>query len=307
MLGTSQQMEKVYALIRKVSTTDASVLIAGESGTGKELLAHAIHRLSPRKEGPFVVINCGAIPDTLLESELFGHEKGAFTGAHIQRKGRIEAAQSGTLFLDEIGELTPALQVKLLRFLQDQKIERVGGREEIAVNTRVLAATNMDLERATAEGRFREDLYYRIGVVVISIPPLRERQGDVRLLAQALLQKYSAENNKKISGFTAPALRALENHTWPGNIRELENRVKRAVIMAEGSKVTPQDLELAVPSDKYVGHTLKEAREALERGLVKRAIASNNGNLSRAAAELGISRPTIYELIEKLGINKDKV
>jgi two-component system NtrC family response regulator len=307
MLGASPQMEKVYALIRKVSTTEAPVLIAGESGTGKELLARAIHRLSPRKEGPFVVINCGAIPDTLLESELFGHEKGAFTGAHIQRKGRIEAAQSGTLFLDEIGELTPALQVKLLRFLQDQKIERVGGREEIAVNTRVLAATNMDLERATAEGRFREDLYYRIGVVVISIPPLRERQGDVRLLAQALLQKYSAENNKKISGFTAPALRALENHTWPGNIRELENRVKRAVIMAEGSKVTPQDLELAVPSKKYAGHTLKEAREALERGLVKRAVASNNGNLSRAAAELGISRPTIYELIEKLGINKDKV
>ena len=304
MLGASPQMEKVYALIRKVSTTDAPVLITGESGTGKELLARAIHRLSPRKEGPFVVINCGAIPDTLLESELFGHEKGAFTGAHIQRKGRIEAAQSGTLFLDEIGELTPALQVKLLRFLQEQKIERVGGREEIAVNTRVLTATNMDLEKATAEGRFREDLYYRIGVVIISLPPLREREGDIQLLAQALLQRYSAENNKKISGFTSQALQALDKHTWSGNVRELENRVKRAVIMAEGSKVTPEDLELAAPSEKYVGQTVKEAREALERDLVKRAIAANNGNLSRAAAELGISRPTLYELIKKLGIER---
>jgi two-component system NtrC family response regulator len=305
MIGTSPQMEKVNTSIRKVAATDAPVLIVGESGTGKELVARAIHRLSLRKEGPFVVINCGAIPDTLLESELFGHEKGAFTGAHIQRKGRIEAAQNGTLFLDEIGELTPPLQAKLLRFLQEQKIERVGGREEVIVNARVLAATNMDLKKAIADGRFREDLYYRIGVVIISLPPLRERQGDIRLLAQAFLRRYTAENNRRISGFARQALHALENHTWPGNIRELENRIKRAVIMAEGGKITAEDLELAAPYTKYEGHTLKEAREALERDLLTQALGLNKGNLSRAAAQLGISRPTLYELMEKLKINKE--
>jgi two-component system NtrC family response regulator len=305
MIGTSPQMEKVNTSIRKVAATDAPVLIVGESGTGKELVARAIHRLSPRREGPFVVINCGAIPDTLLESELFGHEKGAFTGAHIQRKGRIEASQNGTLFLDEIGELTPPLQAKLLRFLQEQKIERVGGREEVIVNARVLAATNMDLKKSTADGRFREDLYYRIGVVIISLPPLRERQGDIRLLAQAFLRRYTDENNRRISGFACQALHALENHTWPGNIRELENRIKRAVIMAEGGKITAEDLELVGPYTKYEGHTLKEAREALERDLLTQALGLNKGNLSRAAAQLGISRPTLYELMEKLKINKE--
>jgi len=245
MLGTSPQMRAVFAAIRKVATTDVPALIVGESGTGKELVARAIHRQGARKGGPFIAINCGAIPESLLESELFGHEKGAFTGAHIQRKGRIEAAQGGTLFLDEIGELSLPLQVKLLRFLQEYRIERVGGRQEIAVDTRVMAATNTDLKQAMKEGRFREDLYYRVSVVVIAVPPLRDREGDIVLLARTLLQRYAAENKKKILGFTAQALRALETHRWPGNVREMENRIKRAVIMAEDSRLMPKDLELA--------------------------------------------------------------
>ena len=305
MIGASPEMEKVYASIRKVSTTEVPVLIVGESGTGKELVARAIHRRSPRKDGPFVVINCGAIPETLLESELFGHEKGAFTGAHIQRRGRIEAAQGGTLFLDEIGELTPPLQVKLLRFLQEQKIERVGGREEISVDARILTASNRDLKKASAEGSFREDLYYRIGVVVISMAPLKDREGDISLLANALLQKYASETKKNISGFTPQALLAVEGHSWPGNVRELENRIKRAVIMAEGSKITPEDLELVSPYARYGGGKLKEAREALEKDLITRVLKSKNGNLSQAAADLGISRPTLYELMQKLGIVKE--
>jgi two-component system NtrC family response regulator len=304
MLGTSPQMQEVFEQIRKVATTDAPVLIVGESGTGKELAALAIHQGSPRKEGPFVPINCSAIPETLLESELFGHEKGAFTGAHIQRKGRIELAQGGTLFLDEIVELSPQLQVKLLRFLQGQRIERVGGREEIEVDARVVGATNIDLEQAMRGGRFREDLYFRLGVVVISMPPLRDREGDIPLLAKVLFQRYASETRKKIDGFTAKALRALEDHGWPGNVRELENRIKRAVIMAEGTKVTPADLELTSQNAKYEGRGLREAREAFEKDLVRRALARNEGNLTRTASQLCISRPTLYELMDKLGIER---
>jgi two-component system NtrC family response regulator len=306
MLGASTQVQEVFSSIRKVATTDVSVLIVGESGTGKELVARAIHRQSSRKEFPFVVINCGAIPENLLESELFGHEKGAFTGAHIQRKGRFETAQGGTLFLDEIGELPLSLQVKLLRFLQEQKIERIGGREEIPIDARVLAATNRDLKQALNDGKFREDLFYRLGVVTIILPPLREREEDILVLAMALLQRYSDENKKKITGFTKPAIRAIETHNWPGNIRELENRIKRAVIMAEGSKITPEDLELVSPYKKYEGQGLREAREALERDFIERAIARNKGNITQAASELGLSRPTLYELMEKLGIGKEK-
>lgn len=306
MLGTSPQMQTVSSSIRKVATTEAPVLITGESGTGKELVAKAIHRLSQREKGPFLVINCGAIPETLLESELFGHEKGAFTGAHIQRKGRFEKASGGTLFLDEIGELSLPLQVKLLRFLQEQKIERVGGREEISVDARVLTATNKDLKQELKTGKFREDLYYRIGIITIFLPPLREREGDVLLLASAFLQKYSFENRKKITGFTPHAIRAIETYGWPGNIRELENRIKRAVIMSENSKITPQDLELDSIYTKYQGKGLKEAREELEKEFIQRALAENKGNITQAAAELGISRPTLYELMEKLGIEKGK-
>lgn len=304
MLGTSYKMQEVFATIRKVAPAEVPVLITGESGTGKELVARAIHRQSGRKDGPFGVINCGAIPENLLESELFGHEKGAFTGAHIQRRGRIEMAHGGTLFLDEIGELSLSLQVKILRFLQEQKIERVGGREEIVVNARVLAATNLDLNQRINEGRFREDLYYRIGVVTINLPPLREREGDVLLLANAFLKKYASENKKKIVGFTKQALQEIELHQWPGNIRELENRIKRAVIMAEGTRVTPIDLELTSQYSRYEKRSLKESREALERDLIQRAIARNMGNLTKTAEDLGVSRPTLYELMEKLGIER---
>jgi len=306
MLGTSPQMQTVFSSIQKVATTEAPVLITGESGTGKELVARAIHRLSQREKGPFIVINCGAIPETLLESELFGHEKGAFTGAHIQRKGRFEKASGGTLFLDEIGDLPLPLQVKLLRFLQEQKIERVGGREEISVDARVLTATNKDLKQELKTGKFREDLYYRIGIITIFLPPLREREGDILLLASAFLQKYSFENRKKIAGFTPHAIRAIETYGWPGNIRELENRIKRAVIMAENSKITPQDLELDSIYTKYQGKGLKEAREELEKEFIQKALAENKGNITQAAGELGISRPTLYELMEKLGIEKGR-
>ena len=306
MLGTSPKMQEVFAAIRKVATTEVPVLITGESGTGKELVAHAIHRQSSRKDFPFVVINCGAIPETLLESELFGHEKGSFTDAHIQRKGRFEAAQGGTLFLDEIGELSLPLQVKLLRFLQEQKIERVGGREEILINARVLAATNRDLKQAISDEKFREDLYYRLGVITIQLPPLREREKDVLVLATALLQRYSDENRKKIKGFTKEAIHAIEVHDWPGNIRELENRIKRAVIMAEGSKIAPEDLELVSGYKKYEKHGLKEAREALERDYIKRALVRNRWSITKAAEELGLTRPTLYELMEKLGMEKKR-
>jgi two-component system NtrC family response regulator len=306
MLGSSPQMQEVFASIRKVATSEVPVLITGESGTGKELVANAIHQTSTRKEGPFVVINCSAIPETLLESELFGHEKGAFTGAHIQRKGRFEVAQGGTLFLDEIGELSLSLQVKLLRFLQEQRIERVGGREEIFVDVRIMAATNRDLKERMEEGRFREDLYYRLGVVTISLPPLREREGDILLLATSLLHKYSLENKKKISGFTPHTVRALETYRWPGNVRELENRIKRAVIMAEGSKITPQDLELIYKPVRDESHKLKDALEGVEKDLVERAISKNKGNLTKAAEDLGVSRPKLYEMMERLGIEREK-
>ena len=304
MLGISPQMQEVFSSIRKVATTEVPVLIVGESGTGKELVAKAIHTNSSRRKCPFVVINCSAIPETLLESELFGHEKGAFTGAHIQRKGRFEMAQGGTLFLDEIGELSLALQVKLLRFLQEQTIERVGGREEISVDARVLAASNKDLKLALKEGKFREDLYYRLGVVTIFLPPLREREGDIFLLATALLHRYGHEGRKKISGFTPQAINAIETYMWPGNIRELENRIKRAVIMAEGQKVTQADLELQSPYEKYERKGLRQARESLERDFIQRALSKHKGSVTHAASELGISRPTLYELMEKLGVNK---
>ncbi len=304
ILGTSPKMQDVFNTVRKVATTDVPVLVSGESGTGKELVASAIHRLSRRKNHPFVVINCGAIPENLLESELFGHEKGAYTGAHVQRRGRVEAAHSGTLFLDEIGELSLALQVKLLRFLQEQVIERIGGREQIKVDARVIAATNRDLKQAMKDGMFREDLYFRLGVITIALPPLKEREGDVVLLANAFLRKYGAEAKKKITGFTGQAVKALQDYPWPGNVRELENRLKRAVIMAEGNRIAPVDLEMEVPEDKQERSTLKEAREIVERDLVTKALARNNENMTRAAEELGISRPTLYELMEKLGIGR---
>jgi two-component system NtrC family response regulator len=304
MLGTSSRMQAVFDSIRKVATTDAPVLILGESGTGKEMAARAIHQLSARKDGPFVAINCSAIPETLMESELFGHEKGSFTGAHMQRKGRIEASAGGTLFLDEIGEIPLLLQVKLLRFLQEQRLERVGGRQEIQVDTRVIAATNVDLKKALKAGSFREDLYYRIAVVQILLPPLRDRESDVLLLAQSFLQQFSAQNGKADLAFTEEANRAMHRYEWPGNVRELQNRVKRAVIMSSGKRLTLQDLELAQFGTLRPGGTLKEARDALETEMIRNALRKHSGKITAAAIELGISRPTLYEMMEKLGVQK---
>jgi two-component system NtrC family response regulator len=305
MLGNSPQMQQVFNSIRKVATSDAPVLVLGESGTGKEMVAQAIHRRSPRKDGPFVAINCSAIPETLLESELFGHEKGSFTGAHVQRKGRIETASGGTLFLDEIGELPPLLQVKLLRFLQEQSIERVGGRQPIQVDTRVVAATNVDLKKAITEGKFREDLYYRLAVVVINLPPLRDRENDVRVLANEFLRRASSKIGKNGLSFDAEALRALNSHSWPGNVRELDNRVKRAVIMADSKRLTVEDLELGEVGGMSRANTLKEAREAVEREMIQKTLRKHSGKIAPAAAELGVSRPTLYELMDKLGLRRE--
>jgi two-component system NtrC family response regulator len=302
MLGTSQRIQEVFAAIRKVAMARAPVLLLGESGTGKEMAAMAIHRRSSRSNGPFIAINCGSIPENLLESELFGHEKGAFTGAHIQRKGLIESAAGGTLFLDEVGELTPGTQVKLLRFLQDQRFQRVGGREDIQIDTRVVAATNADLTQGIKDGRFREDLYFRLAVVVIHLPPLRERGDDVTVVARAFLERFTASNGKTGLTFAPETLRALTRHSWPGNIRELQNRVQRAVIMADGKRITPADLELPATVEPGSVTPLKEARECLERELVQQALKRHSGNISSTALDLGISRPTLYELMEKLRI-----
>lgn len=304
LLGTGARMQRVFDSIRKVATTEAPVLILGESGTGKEMTARAIHQRSPRKNGPFVAINCSAIPESLIESELFGHEKGAFTGAHAQRKGRIEHSSGGTLFLDEIGEVPLPIQVKLLRFLQEQCIERVGGRQEIAVDTRVLAATNADLKKGMSTGTFREDLFYRLAVVQIVLPPLREREDDILLMAQSFLQRFAAENGKRGMVFTPDALRAIRQHPWPGNVRELQNRVKRAVIMGESKRLTGQDLELESGSGVGHGMSLREAREKLENEMIRHVLGKHAGKITAAAAELGISRPTLYELMEKLNIEK---
>jgi two-component system NtrC family response regulator len=281
------------------------VLILGESGTGKEMVARALHRNSPQKNGPFIAINCNAIPENLLESELFGHERGAFTGAHAQRKGHIESAAGGTLFLDEIGELPAAVQVKLLRFLQEKRFQRVGGRQEIQSDTRVIAATNVNLQEAVAKGTFREDLYFRLAVVVVKVPALRERADDVCTIAQEFLHRYGVAHGKSRMTFAPDAVRALRAHQWTGNVRELQNRVQRAVIMADGKRVTADDLELKEVLDNTPAQTLKEARERLEREIVQDALRRHGGKITTAAVELGISRPTLYELMEKLGIPKE--
>jgi two-component system NtrC family response regulator len=305
MLGTSPQMQGVFSFIRKVATTTAPVLLLGESGTGKEMAALAIHRRGPRKDGPFIPINCNAIPENLLESELFGHEKGSFTGATMQRVGLVETAKGGTLFLDEIGELPPSIQVKLLRYLQEQRFQRVGGRQELSSDARIIAATNVDLKAGINQGSFREDLYFRLAVLVISLPPLRERGDDAVLLAEEFLQKYGAQNGKANIVFVPEALRAINRHPWPGNVRELQNRIKRAVIMADSRRITEKDLELSTGLGFSSSTTLKEARENVEREMVQRALKRNLGRISSAAVELGISRPTLYELMERLGISRE--
>ena len=303
LMGSSKPMQDVFGMIRRVGPSDVPVLITGESGTGKELVARAIHRMSGRKEAPFIAINCGAIPEALLESELFGYEKGAFTGAVQHRKGRIESAKGGTLFLDEIGDIPLSLQVKLLRFLQDHEIHRVGGRETVSIDVRVLAATNVDLQAAIDHGRFREDLYYRLCVVAVPVPTLRARGSDITLLARAFLMKFAEAEKKVLKGFTPQAIKTMLEHSWPGNVRELENRIKRAVLMAEGKYVSSANLEL---KDRSLvdGHptTLRAARDFREKELVRFVLEKSDGNVSKAAVELGISRPTLYHLLSRYGL-----
>ena len=303
LIAASPQMLKVCRTVEKVAPTDVTTLLLGESGTGKELIARALHDLSTRLKGPFVAINCAAIPDTLLESELFGYEKGAFTGAAKQTRGKIEYADGGTLFLDEVGDLPMALQVKLLRFLQERVIERLGGRQEIPVEVRVICATHQDLPALVKEGRFREDLYYRISEITIRIPPLRERDGDALLLARTFLDEYCEEHRRNLRGFAPDAVSAIESYAWPGNVRELENKVKRAVIMADGARITAEELELAdSASGVALDLNLREVREAAERAAVQRAMSLFNGNISQAAEALGVSRPTFYDLMNKYGL-----
>jgi two-component system NtrC family response regulator len=302
ILGNTPAMREIFGIVTRVSRTDATVLIQAESGTGKELLAKAIHSNSPRKSRPFVAINCGAIPETLLESELFGHEKGAYTGAHTQRKGKLELADGGTLFLDEIGEMSPPLQVKLLRFLQEREIERVGGREIVRVDARVIAATNKDLKSELRAGRFREDLFYRLSVVNLKLPPLRERGEDIVLIANAFLRRSSAANGRKLR-FSATALEAMTRYSWPGNIRELENTVERAVIMAKGKQIEAADLGIDVSPESPDVASLREARSRAERETVVDALVRTRGNISQAAKLLGVSRPTFHGMIDKHELN----
>ncbi|HWP59965.1 MAG TPA: PEP-CTERM-box response regulator transcription factor [Candidatus Acidoferrales bacterium] len=305
LTGVSKSMQEIYRFIERVALSDISVLICGESGTGKELVAHAIHQRSARKENPFIVVNCGAIPDALLESELFGHEKGAFTGAHAQKKGKFELAHTGTLFLDEIGELAPPLQVKLLRFLQDRIIERIGGNQKISVDVRIIAATNRDLEKEMENNLFREDLYYRLKVVPITIPPLRERKEDILPLAYHFLKKYGQEHRKPLLRLSPEAERRLLSYSWPGNVRELENLINRAVVMSAASVLTLNDLGLDAEI-RQSDVNLKEAKKAIEIEYVRRALLRSRGVVSRAAKELGISRVNLYELMAKYGIAIDE-
>ena len=297
-------MLKVCATIEKVAGTNATVLLLGESGTGKELLARGVHALSARRDGRFVAINCAAIPENLLESELFGYEKGAFTGAAKQTPGKIELAHRGTLFLDEIGDLPATLQAKLLRFLQGRTIERIGGRQEIAVDVRVVCATHQDLATMIRESRFREDLYYRLAEIVVDIPPLRSRNGDAALLAHAFVRQCAAEQKRAAPSLLPEAIAAIEHHAWPGNVRELQNCVKRAVIMAEGTILRASDFGLAPAEAANSIRSLKEVRDEAEKAAVIRVLAHVNGNMSRAAELLGISRPTLYDLLNRFGLKE---
>ena len=295
---------RVCRTIEKVANTGATVMLLGESGTGKEVLARGLHQSSNRRAGRFVAINCAAIPENLLESELFGYEKGSFTGAAKTTLGKIETANGGTLMLDEIGDLPMPLQAKLLRFLQERVIERVGGRQEIPVDVRIVCATHQDLKQLTTEGRFREDLYYRLAEIVVNIPPLRSRVGDAALLAHAFTKRFAQEQNRRNLSLSEDALRAIEAHNWPGNIRELENCIKRATIMADGSQVTADDLGLAVPAGEQgdASLDLRTVRDEAEKKAVIAALARSNGNVLKAAELLGVSRPTLYDLMHRLGL-----
>jgi DNA-binding NtrC family response regulator len=299
MVGTSSQMMDFFKSVRKAAGVDAPVLITGESGTGKELAALAIHERSLRANGPFVAVNCGALPNGLIQSELFGHEKGAFTGASQRKVGRIESADMGTVFLDEIGDLPIELQANLLRFLQEKTIERVGGSGKIKVDVRVVAATHVDLEAAVADGRFREDLYYRLNVLRLKTPSLRERQGDIELLAKYFFKKFAYEKRPIVRGFSSEALQVMSQYGWPGNVRELINRIRRAMVMCEHKLIGPDDLGLDRREGKRRVVTLEAARNTAEKSVIRQALMQNRSNLSEAARELGVSRVTLYRLIEK--------
>ena len=305
----SARMAQVERMIERVGTSDVSVLVFGETGTGKEIVARALHSRSSRRAAPFIAINCASIPENLLESEFFGHERGAFTGAIKQTIGKFELANNGTLFLDEIGDMPFALQAKLLRFIQERQFERVGGRAPIHVDVRLICATNRPLEKLVADGQFREDLYYRINEICIPLPPLRERENDPILLAQHFLNEMRRTSSRDVGGFSDEALSAITAHSWPGNVRELENRMKRAVIMAEGKYILPADLGLGDPISNDIGLDLRKQVSKLERALMQRALAIAEGNVSRAAKLLNISRPHFYTLMRELDpeFSKDKV
>ena len=304
LMTRDPDMLKVCRTIEKVASSNATVMLLGESGTGKEVLARGLHQSSPRRAGKFVAINCAAIPENLLESELFGYEKGAFTGAAKTTLGKIEMASGGTLMLDEIGDLPFPLQAKLLRFLQERTIERVGGRQEIPVDVRIVCATHQDLKALSKESRFREDLYYRLAEIVINIPPLRARVGDAALLAHAFVRRFSQEQNRGSLALNEEAIRAVETHSWPGNIRELENCIKRAVIMVDGNQITAQDVGLAVPEQAEDDNSfdLRTIREKAERNAIISAMGRVNGNVVKAAEMLGVSRPTMYDMMHRLGL-----
>jgi two-component system, NtrC family, response regulator len=295
------EMHKLARTVERVAATNVSVMLLGASGTGKELLARAVHEKSDRASGPFVAINCAAIPENLLEAELFGHERGAFTGAVKSNVGKVELAEGGTLFLDEVGDIPLPLQVKLLRFLQERVIERIGGRQAIAVDTRIVSATHQDLEKMIAEGRFREDLYYRLAEIVVKIPALVERPGDAVLLARHFVNLFARDMNRKVQGLSPDALAAIDSYGWPGNIRELENRLKRAVIMADGKLVSAADLDLAAaaPDGEELLINLRSAREIADRKAIRQAMSRTDNNISGAARLLGISRPTLYDLLKQ--------
>jgi len=302
IISAAPEMIKVMRTIERVAGADVSVMLLGASGTGKELLARGLHDSSPRHKGAFVAINCAAIPETLLESELFGHEKGAFTGAVKTTEGKIEQAQGGTLFLDEVGDIPLTLQVKLLRFLQERVIERIGGRKPIAVDTRIVCATHQDVDAMIAEGRFREDLYYRLAEIVIRIPSLAERTGDAGLLARHFLSKYAQSMHSQVTSLAPDARAAIDSWPWPGNVRELENRMKRAVIMAEGKAITAADLDLAEDAPA-LPLNLKAARETADRHAIRHALSRAEGNISNTAKLLGISRPTLYDLLKSYDLH----
>jgi len=306
IIGQCPEMQAIFTTIKKVASSNAPIIITGENGTGKELVARAIHEMSLRKNGPFIPINCGAIPDNLLESELFGHEKGAFTGASAMVQGKLQYAHKGTLFLDEIGELPFNLQVKLLRFLQEGTIQRVGGREDISVDARTICATNVDIGKAIREGQFREDLYYRISVISIALPPLRTRGDDILVLAHYFLRLFNDENKKRVKRFSPSALNFLKTYEWPGNVRELRNRVQRAIIMCDTTIIEPEDLgcESELPPESgqpRTNVTLKEARDKVESELIAAVMERQHGNIVKAAEELGVTRPTLYDLMKKHG------